>query len=379
MAENAGILMGDHERVTYGQTITVEVAKESFFRPFQGASENSIIRNNLETTPAKKGAVSVIPLLVPLEGEGVQGNTDFAANQERLTYLAQGVPFYLYGHSVISPDERIEARTIETSRKNAKEALVNWITDRTDRLWITELSRDCTNIVAASNTNGVYLANDTTSITSNDVMTTAVIDELVRRASLGIDGNGDPHPPIKPIKAKVHETEAGIPIWERLYVLLLGTHSALQLKNDPIWLDAQKSALPRSVDHPIFSGVMGKYNGVVVIDWASWSKRGAGVVNSSTKFHKADGVTIDFENYGGSGSTETEVNLFLGATAGLFPQEESFKYYEEFRDMGRKVEFGIDRGIGISKTRFIGSNDREKNSEYHDKDYGVIAAVVAKK
>ncbi|MDR2153343.1 MAG: DUF4043 family protein [Helicobacteraceae bacterium] len=373
------IELSPQEKTNWGRAITADSMSQSFFRSFIANNDNAIIKTKLETqAPSDKGIYSVVPLVLPLNGSGVEGNTDFAANQDELQKLTQAVRFRLFGNSLTSEVRQLEDRAIVSWRSEAKPALTTWAINALDRRIITELSNGCTNIAAADASNGVKPANSTATIAAGDVLSTKTIDELVKRARNGFDGAGNPHPKVKPVMVKQGKNAAGIDVYERLWVLLIGGYQSAQLKSDPVWIATQQEANDRGERNPLFTGIIGKYNGVAVVDWDTWSADTVGVVTSATTYNTEAGA-LSFANYAGAGGLETEVGLFLGAKAGLLPQDEGFRYYEDHTiDAGRKTLIGIDRGLGFAKAHWIGEKAIEKSSVYHDKDFGVIAVVASK-
>jgi N4-gp56 family major capsid protein len=373
------IVLDPRERLKYGREITVASASLSFFRSFIGPSDHSIIKSKLETEArGDKGMVSIVGLRAPLRGSGVEGNTDFSANEDNLQYLTQAVGFRVFGNSILSRVRSLDERWIASFRDEAKPALIDWAADMIDRRLIAALSKDATNIAACDASAGVKAANSTAAIAAGDILTTKTIDELVKRARNGLDGAGAPHPKVRPVLTKQGKNEAGIETYERVYVLLVGGYQAAQLRSDPVWIETQREANDRGRRNPLFTGEIGKYNGVVVVDWDTWSADSAGVVTSATSFTTLDGA-YDFSAYAGASGRETEVGLFLGASAALLPQDDGFKYYEDSaQDSGRKTRIGVDRGIGFAKAHWVGETAEEKASVYHDKDYGVIAVVASK-
>ncbi|MDR0664613.1 MAG: DUF4043 family protein [Helicobacteraceae bacterium] len=366
------------ERIKYGREITAASAYKSFLRSFIGAGDDAIIKTKLEESSAGKGKQSLLGLRAPLLGAGVESNTDFSANEDTIQYLYQAVPFQIFGNSLRSNTRALEERAIASFRAESKPALEDWAATQTDRRLIVALTKDCTNIAACDASNGVKAANATATIAAGDILTTATIDKLVQRAREGKDGAGNPHPRVRPVSVKLGKNPAGIEIYQRRWVLLIGSNQAAQLRNDPVWIAAQSEAAERGASNPIFTGEIGAYNGVTVVDWDTWSSVSAGVLTSDSSFTTIEGTT-SFSSYAGATGRVTEIGLFLGATAGLMPQDDGFRYYEDHDDdLGRKTRVGIDRGIGFAKAHWLGETPAEKQSVYHNKDYGVIAVVSSK-
>lgn len=365
------ILQNPLDRVGHGKEITVSYTEQSLWNPFMGTSNDSIIKTELAESKTDKTVTMHMRGLV--RGEGVEGNTNFENNEDTLQYLHQDVSYELWGNSIASKDRRIDSKTAaDNFRGDAKDGLSDWARDTSDRIITSRLSSDCTNIVACSSANGFYAGeNDTSSIKAGDVFNTQAIDQALLRATKGLDGTGSRHPRIRPYIMKVSENN-GIPVYEKYYVMMVGTHSAAQLREDPIWRDEQKYAAQRGVNHVFFTGQMGIHNRCIMIDGGAWTKEYAGIMTSESGIYKG---SSDMGIYAGASDIETEINLFLGATAGLLPMDEGFSYYEEDYDYGRKMKVAVDRGWAFEKTRYRGKTLEEKELVWHDKDYGVIAVV----
>lgn len=357
-------------RQEHGREITVNYTEQSLFNPLMGSSNDSIIKTELVD---KKEATTVTMHMRGLvRGAGVEGNTDFDSNMDNLQYLSQDVNFEIVANAIPSKDRRIESKTAaDNFRSDAKDGLTDWMRDISDRTIISRLSQDCTNIVACDAAAGFDAANVTTGIASGDLFNTQAIDEAVRRASVGVDGAGVRHPRIRPYIVKVGDNN-GIPVYKKLYVMMIGTNAAAQLREDPIWRDEQKYAADRGENNNLFTGQLGIHNGVILINGGSWTDEYAGIMNSGIGAYRG---ASSMGGYAGAAGNATEINLLLGATAGLLPMDEGVSYYEEAYDMNRKIKIGIDRGWAFQKTRYFGKTEAQKKLVWHAKDYGVIAVV----
>lgn len=359
------------DRTKHGNDITVNVIEQSLWNPLFGSNNNAIIKTELKNeTEAKVVEMHMRGLA---RGEGVEGNDDFDSNEDSVEYLSQDLYYDLFGNSISSKNRKIQSKTaVENFRTDAQDALKDWGTDRSDRTVFAKLSANCTNIVAAS-ASGVHTGNNTNSIVAGDYFNTKVIEECRRRALTGKDGDGKVHPRIRPYSIKVGENN-GVPVYEKIYLMAVGTNSAIYLQDDPLWIQAQEMAAARGENNNLFTGMLGKYKGVVLVDFGTWSRDYAGILTASVGSYRSVGR---FDAYAGNGSVDTEINLFLGATAGLNPFDEGFTYYESTFDEGRKMRVSIDRGWAFEKTRYIGRTAEEQKSVWHNKDYGVIAAPAA--
>jgi len=358
-------------RQQHGREITVNYTEQSIFNLLMGSSNDAIIKTELIEN-ALNASVATMHMRGLVRGAGVEGNTDFDANMDSLEYLSQDVAYEVIGNAIRSKDRRIESKSAaDNFRNDAKDGLSDWMRDISDRTIISRLSQDCTNIVACNAATGFDDTNVTSGIVAGDAFNTQAIDEAKRRATMGVDGAAARHPRIRPYMLKVSENN-GIPVYEKFYVMMVGTTAVKHLREDPIWREEQKYAAERGITHNFFTGQLGIHNGVILIDGGSWTDEYAGIANSGVNAYRtASSMGI----YAGTAGNKTEINLFLGATAGLLPMDEGFNYYEEDYDMKRKMKIAVDRGWAFQKTRYMGKTAAQQALAWHNKDYGVIAVV----
>lgn len=359
-------------RQGHGREITVNYTEQSMFNPLMGSSNDAIIKTELVEN---NGNITTATMHMRglVRGDGVEGNTDFDDNMDKLQYLSQDVSYEIFGNAIPSRDRRIESKTAaDNFRNDAKDGLSDWARDTSDRIIVSRLSQDCTNIVACNAANGFAAGvNATGAMVAGAFFNTQAIDEAKRRAMMGLDGVNILHPRVRPYILKVSENN-GIPVYEKFYVMMVGTMAAAALREDPIWREEQKYAAERGAGHNFFTGQLGIHNGVILVDGGAWTSQYAGIMNSDINAYRG---ASDMGIYAGNGGLKTEINLFLGATAGLLPMDEGFNYYEEAYDMGRKLKIGADRGWAFQKTRYMGKTTEQQSLVWHGKDYGVIAVV----
>ncbi len=340
--------------IRYAREITVAYMEESKWTPFMGQSDTAVIKTGLATQP-REGGVVRMRMRGLLRGSGITGDTEFAGNEDSMAYLYQNVVLELIGNAVKSPGRLQEKIDAINFRTDAQEALKDWMTWKMDKIIYERLSANPTNVVVSGN----YNTNSASALTTADTFSTADINEMVKRAKLGVDHAGNPVPKLRPVRTFTYRNKI-ITLKQPFYILKLGSYSAQALREDPAWREAMLNALPRSDDNPVFTGMLGVWNGVIVIEDGTETQDYAGIIR------KTDG--------GSGGNLPYEVNLFLGATAGLMPFDEGVKYWEEDIDAGRKLRIGVDRIFGFAKTKYTASanNTDGQASTYYNKDYGVI-------
>ncbi len=350
--------------------ITTAVINESRFVQFIGMGNNAIIKTQKEDGLSATASMKFRGLI---RNGGVTGDADFDTNEGSLVYLAQTVPLESSGNSVPS-GKTIKILTqihFENFREDAKDGLTESETDKMDRRIYSRMTAGCSNIVASAHPTDL----DTANIAAGDVLTVADVEEAARRAREGKDGAENDVPRLRPIKTIVSKDAHGIEVKREIFVMFVGSKSAYNLKQDPIWLAKQEAAADTGITSGVFSSQLGVIDDVVLIQHSTASAEYAGIYTSADT--GIDGQ--DFSGYAGADALKTEVNLFVGANAMLMPMDTGYTYHEDKYDYDRKAKVAVDRLYGLAKTHYMAKagNTEEEASIYHDNDYGVIAVVSA--
>ena len=127
---------------------------------------------------------------------------------------------------------------------------------------------------------------------------------------------------------------------EDVYIMLVGTYAARDLKTDSTWIAAQQNAANRGDTNPLFKGSLGKWDGVVLYEYERIS-------NTTT----------------GASSANVVHNLLLGQQAAC---------YAVARDMypiTQEDDYGNVQGNGVA---FYGGIAK---SIYNSHDYGVMQVL----
>lgn len=362
-------------KVSYSKAITREVTKKSKVKPFIATSESdatSIIRAVSKT--CELGSVVAIEMEDALIESGAVGNVDFSASGEELKNIKQFVKIDRFQHAVPSTQSIVNQRNADSFKSRAKNSLSNWGTMKFDKIFFSAMSAACTNILAC----GHHTDTVTTNILKANVMTTADVEEAKRRALLGVDAAGNPVPPLIPVRTTQSENMGYYEDVE-FFVMFVGTNTARHIKNDANWAEARREALERGKQNPIFTGALGFWDGVLLLDVKTDTARQSGVLTSKSKFVGFGNVkTFDLSTYAGSANQETEINLLCGAGAAHIVVDQGVQYYDwADKSDPRRMNAGIDRVYGFAKTKYQASDNDGilKDSIFDGKDYGVIAVV----
>ena len=277
-----------------------EAGKQFFFKKFTGESENSIIQVKNDLTKDKGDKIN-IGLIMDMSGDGQssQTATTIEGNEEALSLYDFGVELTEYSHGVRADGKLTMRRTAFDMRKTMKNALAKWLKNRMENLLITALSTSPTTNRGINITSGQPA--------SGEVLSTALISQAKRLAQLS-------SPKVLPVNVDGKD----------YYVLLAHPYQTKALKVESAWVNAQRNAGPRSLDNPIFSGMLGIWDGVVI--------------------HEYDRVVL---------STGSEARaLLLGAQAGVIAWGQLPAWYEKDFDYYRIPGVATDFIAGFYKTVF---------------------------
>jgi len=362
-------------KIAYSKEITKSVTTKSKLEPFLPKSMNddtSIIKVVKKT--CELGSIVGIELEDDLVGAGASGNVTLDASSEELKTIRQFIHIDRFQHTVPSTESIVNQRKADNFKNRAKRKLKDWTTKKDDKIKFSSLSADCTNIVCS----GHHDTQDCSNITTSDVLSTADVEELKRRAELGVDGNGGLVPPIMPVSTNRDEN-AGFYQDLPIYVLLVGTNSARNIKHDPNWEEARRDARERGKTNPIFTGALGFWDGVLLLEVGTDTDRQSGILTSKSEFVGFSNVTkSDLSIYAGDSGQETEINLFLGVGALYMALDMGIQYYDySDKDDVRRLNASVDKVCGVGKTKYKADQNKGllKDSIFDGKDYAVIACV----
>jgi len=330
--------------------ITAEQFMDSVFReyrdklvtrPYMGLTSEFPIQVNQELAKVKGDAIT-FNLAGALTGGGVTGTSTLEGNEEAQSYYAHRVVVNQKRNAVRIP-WMAEQRAPFALMQEAKPALTTWLAQTVEDDIFTALSTingvtygsaseaqkdawaaDNADRVLygaavsnnSSNDNSASLANvDGT----NDILNVEQISLAKRLATLA-------SPKIRPIR---------IQNGEEFFVLFAHPYCIRDLKNSSAWQAAQRDAMPRGTDNPIFTGMAGIWDGVII--------------KETPKVLLLSGV--------GAASINVAMNSLCGAQALLFAQGGTPKGFvtdlvEEEFDYGDKTGVAIRSIYGIEKARF---------------------------
>ena len=297
-----------------------EAKKETFFSKFTGTGPDAIIQVKTELKKDKGDKITV-PLMMNLTGDGVDGDSTLEGNEEKLQFYDCSVTIDQHRHGVRLEGAMEEQKTSLNLRTAAKEGLKQWMTDKDEQMIVDALTASPT----AEHTLFPTGRSSEGSITTSDTMSCDLISRAARKAKTAT-------PKIR--RPKVNGKE--------YYVMLIDPYQARDLKADEKWITAQQHCAERGSDNPIFTGMLGVYDGVVVHEYEYLKRTDTG--SSSAKVGHA---------------------LLLGCQAGIKGVGKEAFWKEKAFDYENQVGFATGAIWGVAKSKF------------NSKDFGVIQVMTS--
>jgi N4-gp56 family major capsid protein len=251
-----------------------EALKQTTMSRYIGDSSDSMLQFQSDTQKGRGDRIT-IGLRMQLTGSGTQGDGTLEGNEEALTTYTDNIFIDQLRHAVRSGGKMSDQRIPFSVREEARMGLQDWWADRIDQSSINQLAGVTaqsdtrftgnqatvapTAAGGATGTTRILVANSETAETSLSTSTVhqftlALIDRAVAYAKTAV-------PLIRPVKAN----------GDNYYLLFLHPFQTYQLRtntNSGQWLDIQKAAMQggRIDNNPIFTGALGIYNNVILIE-----------------------------------------------------------------------------------------------------------------
>ena len=334
----------------------------NFMSRYMGEDENAVIQVR-EDLVKQQGEKLVFPLLGGLTGAGVSGDSTLEGNEEKLNSYSQVVTLDQYRNAVRTTGKLALKRYPFQFMNKVRPQLTTWKANfDEDKIFAAMGSIDGTaygaasagqkNTWTANNVDRVlfgvgisnYSATHATALATidgtTDKLTCAHISLLKRMAKLA-------RPRIRPIRIPNGPAS-------EVFVYFAHPYSTRDLKTDSAWINAQLYAQPRGMDNPLFTGMIGMWDGVIVVE----SDKCAILVDVG------NGATVDVAQ-----------NFFCGAQAVLWAQGgvngDRLGFVEESFDYENQVGVAIESMYGIEKARFA------TGAAGVSKDHGIITSYVS--
>ena len=294
-----------------------EASWPKFLKKFAG-DETAMIQR-LDDLKTQRGKSVHIDLITQLDGPGVADDGTRTGNEEKIVNYEQEVTLGAIWHGTLSKGPIEQKRVLYDFRKISLRLLTDWHQKHIDDDFMTVLSASPTRTLGADD-GGVPRIDSASKSGLVDADKITVADIRLMRA-IAEDPYTSTNVPIKPI------TMNG----EEYYVLVLGTESFYDLKNDSEYQQIMREAWWRGEKNPLFRDAS-----MVTLD--------------NVIVHKYKGIS-SYDD-GGGDSIHGELNLFCGAQAGVLALGSDHTWHEETVDRGKQLSIGGTLIYEAAKTKF---------------------------
>jgi N4-gp56 family major capsid protein len=223
----------------YGRKIYEEAQAQAFWSKFEG-NEGSGLPIIVKSEPTKEPGDTIrIGYTYQLTGAGRTGEQVLEGYEEALVTDYMDVSIALLRHATRHQMTADEQGIINLAERE-KSALAQWLSRTLDQAMFTALDLSPTNVI---------YANDATSINTIDALDVFDTETISR--------------------AKVYADDLLIPPMTVLngtpyYGMVIHPYQAYSLKEDTVWQNAQREAMPPGEGNPLFTGALGHWDGVVL-------------------------------------------------------------------------------------------------------------------
>lgn len=358
----------DEQKTAWSMDIWKIARNTSFLAAFAGDASAMVHRVN-ELTQSEKGTRAVMTLVNDAQGDGVAGDNTLEGNEEALTSDEQVIRVDMLRHAHRSKGRMSEQKSIINFRKEARDTLGYWLSDRWDQMGILTLSG-----VAYSNKNSggtrtgsqlvdLEFAADVTAPSANRITRYDATDGLLVNGAAAL--------------ANTNLVAADTPTWRMLvdlkayavsqylrpirtesgvlmYVVIMSPFGIAALKRDSDFLNAWRHAQERGASNPLFKGTGHGATGIYVDGLAIYEFR-----------HIYSGTSIM------ASGVRTQRVLFCGAQALGMADIGAPKWVEK--------DFDYENQQGISTGKICGFKKPVFQTPVTNtaEDYGVIVCDTA--
>lgn len=293
----------------WGKSLFFEAQKLTTLGSYEGPEGSGMPIIRKDDLTKQPGDTIRSDIVLALTGAGQSGDTSSLEGNEEAIKPRQSSYSVRQAKHAVRWTELAQHRSMHDKRTVAKRLLSQWLAARLD----TDKWDELTGNTKDDGTTGVTIpdgnkwacgsASSRATIADGDTtgrLTTTAISEMKAYAQEELK--------LKPIML------AG---GQEFFVLLINPYAALSMKiNDSTWKTAMRESLPRDANHPLFTGAMGMWDGVIL--------RPAQRVPRAT-----------------NGSVQVADNVFLGAEAMSY----GYSQYPSWRE--EDFDYGTETGIAV--------------------------------
>lgn len=340
----------------------------SFMNRFVGSDENAMIHRINELTEDERGSRAVITLVADTEGDGVAGDRTLEGNEEEIKAYDEVIQIDQLRNAHRHKGRMSEQKTVVKFRKEARNNLAYWLSDRMDQMAFLTLAGFSYNLkpngqtrvgseipmldfagdVAAPTTRRALQWNGTTISTGGTTGAVAAGNQPAWEMFI------DTKAYMKDEYIRGVRTEGG----EEYYYVFMTPKAIAELKKDTTYMSNVREARERATSNPLFTGAVAVVDGLIIHEYRH-------VPNSS-------GATSGTDQWGVGNNIDGSVVLFCGAQALGFADIGAANWEEEGFDYQNQQGIAVGKIFGFLKPQFesIYANNTKQ-------DFGVCSVYVS--
>lgn len=301
----------------------LEQKKAAYFSRFMSASGDMPVFEKTDFTKAK-GETMTFGMRIRVTGDPITGNATVKGKEDKLTFYTYQITLDRFRYAIMDDGALTRQRFVGDIPTEIRNALTVWGAELIDQKCMDALTASPTSIYYGGNATAVG------DLDANDKITPALISKVKAIALTQRSGGKTPLQPVM-VDGK------------KYLVMLISPDAAVDLKYDTTFMAAQKDAAERGSNNPLFSGMLGIWDGVI--------------------FHEHENVPV--LSNGGNGAVTYSKCVLMGASALCWAWGERPSIVEEDEDYG---EF---KGYCWRMTAQVGK------PKFNNQDFGSIAVYVA--
>jgi len=341
----------------------------SFINRFLGTDENSMIQRITELTESERGSRAVITMVADTEGDGVAGDRTLEGNEEEIKAYDDVINIDQLRNAHRHKGRMAEQSSVVRFRKEARNNLAYWMSDRMDQLALLTLGGFSYNLHTNGRTrvgsefNYLSYASDVRAPTAARVANWDPTGGLDVGGSTGAVATGDLPTWELFIEARAYlknqyvrgvRTEGN----EEYYYALMTPTAIAKLKQDTTYMANLREARERASSNPLFTGAVAVIDGMIIHEHRH-------VPNCS-------GATSGVDQWGASNNVDGSSILFCGAQALGMADIGNGTWDEEGFDYQNQQGIAVGKIFGFLKPQF-----ESMYAQNTVQDFGVLSVYVS--
>jgi N4-gp56 family major capsid protein len=340
----------------------------SFTTKFLGSDQNAMIQQITELTESEKGSRAVITMVADTEGDGVAGDRTLEGNEEEIKAFDRVINIDQLRNAHRHKGRMAEQASVVTFRKESRNNLAYWISDRLDQLAFLTLGGFSyslhTNGKArvGSEFNFLDYADDVVAPTAKRALN-YVAGVITASGTTGAVATGQVPDWEMFVQTRAYMEDEYIrgvrsEDGEEYYYVFMTPQALARLKLDTTYMANVREARERSSSNPLFTGAVAVIDGLIIHKYRH-------VPNCA-------GATSGTDQWGSSNDVIGSVNLFCGAQAMGFADIGEATWEEEGFDYQNQQGIAVGKIFGFLKPQFESMYANNTNQ-----DFGVVSVYTS--